>query len=115
VKRLVEFPLENQPGTLVVEIEEPEREGGMERAGRREEVTELARQSFESALEKMRPLAATVIGKLKGSIHVPAEIGVEFGLKLNAQAGVILAASGIEANFKVSLKWTNAPAKDEHS
>jgi hypothetical protein len=36
---------------------------------------------------------------------VPNEIKVEFELKLSTEAGAIVAASGIEANYKVTLKW----------
>jgi hypothetical protein len=34
-----------------------------------------------------------------------SEIAVEFGIKLTANAGVILAGTSAEGNCKVSLKW----------
>ncbi len=38
------------------------------------------------------------------------EIGLEFGIKCNARAGVAVFASvDSEATFKVSLKWKNKP------
>ncbi|MGH2593215.1 MAG: CU044_2847 family protein [Anaerolineae bacterium] len=36
----------------------------------------------------------------------PDEVGVEFGIKLNAEAGAFVALAGAEANYKVTLKWT---------
>ena len=33
------------------------------------------------------------------------EIEVEFGMKMDVKAGAIIASTGVEANFKVKLKW----------
>lgn len=35
------------------------------------------------------------------------EIALEFGIKFNAKAGVIIASVDSEATFKVALKWCN--------
>jgi hypothetical protein len=40
-------------------------------------------------------------------MNSPAEIGLEFGIKLNAKAGAIFASVDSEATFKVSIKWRN--------
>ncbi|MDW7991470.1 MAG: CU044_2847 family protein [Anaerolineae bacterium] len=106
MRRLVEFPLED--GTSVwVEVEEVEGPG-MVPAARGEGVPERARQTFEAALERVRPLAKAVICKLRTLADPPDEIDeieVEFGLKLNAEAGAILAAAGTEAHYTVTLTW----------
>lgn len=103
MRRLVEFPLED--GTSVwVEVEE-EITPGMVPAGRGEGVPERARQTFEAALEKVRPVAETVVRKLRALSDPPDEVEVEFGLKLNAEAGAVLAAAGAEAHYKIVLTW----------
>jgi hypothetical protein len=33
---------------------------------------------------------------------------VTFGLKMSAKAGALIAASALEANFAVELRWTQA-------
>jgi hypothetical protein len=33
---------------------------------------------------------------------------VEFGVKLNAETGAVIAKAATEANFKINLKWTRA-------
>ena len=105
MKRLVEFPLEDG-STIMVEVDEPERAGGTTRVSRGGEKTvEKANQSFEAALDKVKPTANAVISKLRDLYDPPDEISVEFGLKLSAKAGVFLAAAGVEANYKVTLKW----------
>ena len=65
MKRLIEFPLE-EGGSIVVEVDEPAPEGGVVRAARPGEVAEKARETFDAALERIKPVAGTVIAKLRG-------------------------------------------------
>lgn len=104
MKRLVEFPLE-EGGSILVEVEELEPPSGVVRAARPGEVAEKAHQTFETALDGIRPVAATIIKKLRSLHDRPDEIEVEFGLKMSAEAGVIVAAACAEANYKVTLTW----------
>ena len=105
MKRLVEFPLQDG-GSILVEVEDA---GGMgvvreaARGGR--DVPEKARQTFEAALDKIRPAAASIIKKLRGLHDPPDEIEVEFGLKMSAEAGAVVASGGVEANYTVKLTW----------
>jgi len=104
MKRLIEFPLE-EGGSILVEVEAPE-ETGMVPAARGERgVPERARETFEAAWEKVRPAAAAIVGKLRALHDPPDEVEVAFGLKMDAEAGAILASAGVEANFKVTLTW----------
>ena len=115
MKRLVEFPLQ-EGGTLLVEVDEPEgyaettSRGGVVKASRPSEVADKAKDTFEDALDKIRPAAQSIIGRLRELHDAPDEIGVEFGIKLSAEAGAFIASAGVEANYKVSLKWTKSPA-----
>ena len=38
---------------------------------------------------------------------------VEFGLKLSAESGIVVAAAGIQANYTVTLEWTKEANKEE--
>jgi hypothetical protein len=111
VKRLIEFPLEGD-GTILVEVDEPEPKGGVVQAGRPGEIAVRASQTFEAALERVRPVAAAIIAKLRCLGDPPDEVGVEFGLKLSAEAGAFIASAGTEANFKVKLTWEREKQKD---
>jgi hypothetical protein len=103
MKRLIEFPLED--GTsMLVEVDEPEQEG-LERVSRHDpNVIERAQQTLEKSLDRVKPAAQYILEKLRELSDSPDEIEVQFGLKLNAGSGVILAA-GVEANYTVKLKW----------
>ena len=103
MRRLVEFEIA-EGETILVEVDEPE-EGSLVQAAKPGEMIVQAQISFSEALDKMKPAINLVIQKLKGITDRPDEIAVEFGLKVGAQAGVVLAAAGIEANYKVTLKW----------
>ena len=103
VKRMIEFPMEDGT-TLVVEVEEPIPEGVV-RAARPGEIAERAGQTFEAALEKVKPMAATVVSRLRELAQSPDEIHVEFGIKLSASAGAVLASAGVEGNYKVTVVW----------
>jgi len=109
VKRLVEFELEDG-GTLLVEVDEPERGRGAVPAGRGRRRGEpgKADEKFETVLAKIKPVGTALIAKIRELADPPDEVGVEFGLKLNATAGVVVASAATEANFKVSLTWKRA-------
>lgn len=109
MKRLIEFPLEDGDSILVeVDVDETE-ETGLVPASRGErtgaDVPAKATMTFETAMEKVKPAAAAIVKKLRDLSDPPDEMEVEFGLKLSAEAGAVVAAAGIEANYTVTLKW----------
>lgn len=107
MKRLIEYPLKD--GNLVlIEVEEPERPSAPTMrglTGPAHEVVERASQTFEDALEKVKPVAAVIIAKLKELKTPPEQIGLQFGIKLLAKAGAVIASDDSQANFKVTLTW----------
>ena len=103
MKRLVGFELE-EGGTIYVEVDVPE-EAGMVPASRGSEVVQHAEETFTAALDKVRPAAQVIIEKLRTLHDPPDEVAVEFGLKMSAKAGAVVAAAGVEANYKVTLTW----------
>lgn len=103
-KKLVEYKLE-QGGTVLIEVEETEEERGRVPVARKLEMPEEATKEFEKALDEIRPVVDTIVQKLKDLSSKPDNIGVEFGIKMNTQAGAIIAATGVEANFKITLSW----------
>lgn len=110
--QLVEFRLEDG-GYVIVEVDE--QRGGVKPASPKDKITE-AEITFEEALDKVRPAAEAIIRKLRTGISIPPdEVEVEFGLKLNAKAGAYIAQAGIEANYKVTLKWQKVESSDEQS
>ena len=61
---------------------------------------------------QFRPMAAAIVQEFRQLGERPEEINVEFGLKLTAEAGMAIAHTGGEANFKVNLIWRAQPTCD---
>lgn len=112
MKRLVEFPLAD--GTaILVEVDAAADSGGKAvRGAAAAEVAERACDTLEAALAKMRPAAEAIIGRLRDLSQPPDTIAVEFGLKLSASAGAVIAAAATEANFKIDLTWKRRGATE---
>jgi NTP-dependent ternary system trypsin peptidase co-occuring protein len=70
------------------------------RDGSPAEVAERARQTFEASLERIKPAAAAIIAKIRELSDKREEIGVEFGIKLSAEAGVVIASTGSRQTSK---------------
>lgn len=111
MKRIVEFPLENGDSILVeVDKQAPTDD----RISLGDEVAQKAQQTFESALEKVKPVANAIMTKVR-SLNEPAdEVEVKFGLKMSAELGAIVASGTAEANYEITLKWKR-DSKDDHT
>ena len=101
MKRLIEYPL-TAGGSIVVEVDEVEEAGVVQVA--RGEIAAKASQTFEEALDTVKPAILSVISKLK-ELNAPGQIGVEFGVKLGAKAGAVFSSADAEAHFKITLTW----------
>ena len=74
------------------------------------EIVVKAKESFETALDRVRWAAEGLLDRLTSLASPPDEVEVEFGVKLNAETGAVIAKAATEANFKINLKWTRAGA-----
>src|SRR5262245_8180787 len=110
MKHLIEIPIANGE-TIIVEVDGAEASAHpiTPRRGSREvveeQIVERVGQTFEAALDKVRPAAAAIIEQLQDLSRAPSEIGVEFGIKIGANGNAFIASADTKANFKVALKW----------
>ncbi|MEU0947240.1 CU044_2847 family protein [Streptomyces canus] len=98
----VEVPLPDG-GSLIVE--QSGDDVGVVRAGRMRDVAEMATESFESALERLRTAADAVHSRMQSLSAKPSEITVEFAVKLGTSVGVVIANTNAEANLTLTLRW----------
>jgi hypothetical protein len=103
MRSLVKFPLEDG-SFAIVEVEEPEQLGI--RDAKRDRILD-SQITLEAAIDRVRPGVAVVLAKVRSMAKGIAadEIELEFGIKLSAEAGAIFASAGLEANYKVTLRW----------
>jgi Trypsin-co-occurring domain 1 len=105
MSELAEFSLEDGT-TFLVEIEEPESPTIERVALPSGKMIVKAQQTFEKALDGIKPVASTIISKLK-DLNTPAdEVEVKFGIKLTADAGAVFTSIGGEVNYEITLKWS---------
>ena len=100
MKSLVEYSLASG-GSIIVEVGEAD---GVVRATRPGEIAARASHTLEEALDAVKPAILSVISKLQ-NINAPGQISVEFGIKLGAKVGAVLASADAESNFNVTLSW----------
>ncbi|WP_156927317.1 CU044_2847 family protein [Azospirillum halopraeferens] len=100
---LVRFPSDR--GSVVVEIPE-ERVGPLPASAAHPNMRD-AQQTFLDALAGLEPIVDAVVKRLEGFSASTAT--VEFGIKLSAKAGVVLASAETEGHLKLTLTWTRAP------
>src|SRR5262245_17611227 len=64
-------------------------------------------QKFEEARRKVKPATLAIISTLRELSDSPDETSVEFGVKLSAKAGVVIASADTEANlvFKLTVAF----------
>jgi Trypsin-co-occurring domain 1 len=102
MKALVKVPLEGGDAVLV---EVDDRIEGVVRSARPGEAVEALNENFQAALTRLQPMAQALVIKFRSMTERPDEVGVEFGIKLTADAGLVIAHTSGEANFKVTLHW----------
>jgi hypothetical protein len=110
MRTITRIPLENG-GSILVETEPAPSTGGLTRVSRPDGLVQEAKEKLETALAGIKPVAAAVMNTLK-DINSPSEIEVEFGVKLSAEANVILSSTTMEGHFKITLTWKKAGTPD---
>ncbi|MDH2426891.1 CU044_2847 family protein [Sphaerisporangium sp. TRM90804] len=88
-------------GHLLAEAEDDE--PGVRRASRAGDVIEASAASLEAALEPVRRAAGEAMRVFRESGS--DEIEIEFGVKLTAEAGAVIAKAGTEGHLRVRLLW----------
>ncbi|OIJ62819.1 CU044_2847 family protein [Streptomyces mangrovisoli] len=87
--------------SLVVEVEEDS--PGLERISRDASGIADAGNRLTAALASTGPALRSVLGTLRA--FAPDEHEIEFGIKFNAEAGVVVARTATEAHFVVKMRW----------
>ena len=102
MKRLVEFGLADG-GQLTVEVDNDD--PGVERASLVDDVFLRSDASLERTLDQIRVAAGMALDRLRGMTESPHQIELEFGIRLNAEAGAVIARTQAEGHITAKLTW----------
>jgi hypothetical protein len=61
--------------------------------------------AFEAALARLEGVIGPLERQVRDRLEDAKEVSVEFGIKLAGKAGLVIAESEFEGNFKVTIKW----------
>jgi hypothetical protein len=100
VTELLRFHTEDGAAVLV-EVDEDS--PGIQRAARGDGNISEAGQRLEQAIEQVRPAIAAVSRLVRQM--APDAHEVEFGIKLSAEVGAVVAKTTAEGHFMVRLQW----------
>ncbi|MFS8097570.1 hypothetical protein LFM09_10565 [Lentzea alba] len=102
--QLVRMPLEDG-GTLLIEAAGDQGSVPVSGAGK---IVVQASETVRKAMSGIRSAADEVLGELRATEQPPSKVTVQFGIKVNADADFVVAASAAEANFTVTIEWNGA-------
>ncbi|MGV9268286.1 CU044_2847 family protein [Kitasatospora sp. NPDC003701] len=78
---------------------------GLDRVGRASSLARATSETLQDAMSHLRPALDVIADGLRDMAHAPDTVRVDFGIKLSAEAGVVVARAASEANFTVSVEW----------
>jgi hypothetical protein len=73
----------------------------------RDELEEKSNKAIEKAMTVIQSTAEKVNSVIKNVEGRPDHVEAEFGIKFDAEVGVILAKASMEASLNVTLSWDN--------
>lgn len=100
-------------GEVLVEVDE---RPGVSRAGRSSaRVMQEAKATFEQAVVGVRDAASAALAQFTSMTRAPDEVELKFGIKLDAEAGAVIARTGVQGQFEIKLRWRRAdlPVEEE--
>jgi hypothetical protein len=88
-------------GEVLVEVSG--NDPGIRRASRAGDVIVASADSLQAALQPIRTAAEAALDAFRKA--GPNEVEIEFGVRLTAEAGAVIAKSGMEGHLTVKLTW----------
>jgi hypothetical protein len=89
----------------VVLIEHNKAESGMSPVSAMGDLVHDTGEAFETALARIQDVLEPIEKAVWNRLTDADALSVEFGFKLSGTAGIIIASSQLEGNFKVSVSW----------
>ena len=76
---------------------------------------QAAATAYEETLNTIRACASGIVDTLQAMDTPPKGASLEFAIKVDANAGPLIAKSGSDVHFKVSLNWQQPEPEQEEA
>jgi len=86
-------------------IDFPSDGGLIEVTSKPEALAERSASAIDAAMDTIHDFADRVQYTINGLLVRPKEVDVEFGIKLDAEVGALIAKTRMEAHIVVTLRW----------
>jgi hypothetical protein len=107
----VAFEIGDGQATVFVDVADDE--SGVRRVSRGGDAITAATATFEAGFGQVRDAAARAISQLTAMAHRPSTVELEFGVRISAQAGAVIARTGADGHLKVRMVWqSHGPGQD---
>jgi NTP-dependent ternary system trypsin peptidase co-occuring protein len=103
VSQLVEVPLADG-GSVFIEADAPTDAPTLRGLEASRVVPPLA-EPLEQILAGLGPATRALLSQVRALTDTPHGVEIEFAIKLTADARIVIARAGGEANFRILLKW----------
>lgn len=77
------------------------------------DIAQKSAQALDTAMLTIRQMAQKTMATIDTLANKPSEVELEFGIKLNTEAGAIIAKTSGEASLKVKLLWERKDSNNE--
>ncbi|HRV92884.1 MAG TPA: CU044_2847 family protein [Anaerolineae bacterium] len=101
--------------TIRIEVDEAARAGaGFARQSPSPDVSsDASKEAYTQMLDAVRGCADGVIDVLQNLEAQPSSASVDFAIKVDAEAGALIAKSREGAHFRISLSWKQPDAEEK--
>ncbi|MFJ1604692.1 CU044_2847 family protein [Streptomyces sp. NPDC088253] len=96
----------------VIAVETAEDDSGSHLVARRADGTVQATRTFEDSLDGVREAAESALRVFRDGSLRPDAVEIEFGVKLTAEAGALIAKTSIEGHLVIKLSWSPGQSAD---
>ncbi|EEP75010.1 hypothetical protein MCAG_05337 [Micromonospora sp. ATCC 39149] len=105
MSEVVEFALDGG-GTVLVAVDETP---GIAPASAADDVLRRAGVSFNKAIGQARDAASAALTEFRSMVDRPDEVEISFGIQLTAEAGALIARTGVQGQLQVTVRWQRLP------
>ncbi|MFF0205828.1 CU044_2847 family protein [Streptomyces sp. NPDC005017] len=109
--RFLQVPLGDDQ-FMSVEVTSQDDEDTFGPVSRRQDAVTRLPESLSDGLDRVRSFSEEVLTRLRSGTRPPDSVQVEFGLKLSAKAGLVIAESTGETHLTVTLQWQRPGGAD---